>query len=236
MLSYGIDAPADFTATGVSYWQSTLVFRLHTPGGHEDVELGLLGRFNVYNALAAAAMAYAEGLSMHEIAAGLRHVRPSPGRLERIDAGQPFRVLVDYAHTPNSFENVLIEGRALAEGSGGRLLVVFGCSGERDRSKRPAMGAIAARLADFFILTDEDPHSEDPVRIVRDIEAGAAGGSYGVVLDRRQAMAAAFHEAKPGDVVLITGKGHERSMIVHGDAKIPWDERAIAREELEKLR
>ncbi|HVA25807.1 MAG TPA: UDP-N-acetylmuramoyl-L-alanyl-D-glutamate--2,6-diaminopimelate ligase [Chloroflexota bacterium] len=234
-LTYGIRDSADFRATDVGYWQSSLVFRLHGPDGHADVELALLGRFNAYNALAAAAMAYAEGLTLDQIADGLRHVRPSPGRMERIDAGQPFRVLVDYAHTPNSFENVLTEGRALAEASGGRMLVVFGCSGERDRSKRPIMGATAARLADFFVLTDEDPHSEDPRQIVAEIEAGAADGHYVVEMDRRQAMALAFSEAKPGDVVLITGKGHERSMLVTGDQKIPWDERGIVREELERL-
>ncbi len=233
-LTYAIDAQADFTASDVGYWQGSLVFRLHGPGGVSDVELGLLGRFNVYNALAAAAIAYAEGLAQDDIAEGLRHVRAAPGRMERINAGQPFRVLVDYAHTPNSFESVLTEGRALAEASGGRLIVVFGCSGERDRSKRPVMGATAARLADFFVLTDEDPHSEDPKEIVREIEAGAAGGSYEVEMDRRQAMARAFAAAGRGDVVLITGKGHERSMIVRGDRKIAWDERAIAREELEK--
>jgi UDP-N-acetylmuramoyl-L-alanyl-D-glutamate--2,6-diaminopimelate ligase len=236
LLTYALDAPADFKATDVGYWQSSLVFRLHGPDGrHADVEMSLLGRFNVYNALAAAAVAFTEGLTLDEIAEGLRQVRPSPGRMERIDAGQPFRVLVDYAHTPNSFENVLTEGRALAEASGGKLLVVFGCSGERDRTKRPIMGATAARLADFFVLTDEDPHSEDPAGIVREIESGAAGGSYTVEMDRRQAMALAFGRANPGDVVLITGKGHERSMIVTGDRKIDWDERAIAREELDKL-
>jgi UDP-N-acetylmuramoyl-L-alanyl-D-glutamate--2,6-diaminopimelate ligase len=230
-----MEASADFRATHVGYWQSSLVFRLEGPDGHTDVELDLLGRFNVYNALAAAAMASVEGLSLAQISEGLRRVQPAPGRLERIDAGQPFRVLVDYAHTPNSFENVLTEGRALAEASGGRLLVVFGCSGERDASKRPVMGAAAARLADFFVLTDEDPHSEDPRSIVRDIEAGAAGGRYTVEMDRRKAMALAFSQARPGDVVLITGKGHERSMIVAGDRKVDWDERAIAREELEKV-
>ncbi|HLG72779.1 MAG TPA: UDP-N-acetylmuramoyl-L-alanyl-D-glutamate--2,6-diaminopimelate ligase [Chloroflexota bacterium] len=236
VVTYAINAPADFRASDVSYWQSSLVFRLHGPdGGHADVEMALLGRFNAYNALAAAAMAFQEGLTLDQIADGLRQVKPSPGRMERIDAGQPFRVLVDYAHTPNSFENVLTEARALAESSGGRLLVVFGCSGERDRTKRPIMGATAARLADFFVLTDEDPHSEDPRQIVREIEAGAKGGTYEIEMDRRQAMAAAFGRAKPGDVVLITGKGHERSMIVTGDRKIAWDERAIAREELEKL-
>ncbi len=235
VLTYAMEASADFRATHVGYWQSSLVFRLEGPDGHTDVELDLLGRFNVYNALAAAAMASVEGLSLAQISEGLRRVQPAPGRLERIDAGQPFRVLVDYAHTPNSFENVLTEGRALAEASGGRLLVVFGCSGERDASKRPVMGAAAARLADFFVLTDEDPHSEDPRSIVRDIEAGAAGGRYTVEMDRRKAMALAFSQARPGDVVLITGKGHERSMIVAGDRKVDWDERAIAREELEKV-
>src|SRR5204862_6124524 len=123
------------------------------------------------------------------------------------------------------------EGRALAEATGGHLIVVFGCSGERDRSKRPVMGAAAARLADFFVLTDEDPHSEDPRGIVREIEAGAAGGSYSVEMDRRAAMALAFTQATPGDVVVITGKGHERSMIITGDQKISWDVRAIARDE-----
>jgi UDP-N-acetylmuramoyl-L-alanyl-D-glutamate--2,6-diaminopimelate ligase len=235
VITYSCVSPAaDFRASDVGYWQSALVFRLNGPEGHADVEMQLLGRFNVYNALAAAAMASAEGVTLEQIAEGLRHVRPAPGRMERIDAGQPFRVLVDYAHTPNSFESVLTEGRALAEASGGRLFVVFGCSGERDRTKRPVMGATAARLADFFILTDEDPHSEDPLQIVREIEAGAQGGNYTVELDRRRAMAMAFERAKAGDVVLITGKGHERSMIMRGDRKVEWDERAIAREELER--
>ena len=236
LLTYGIETQsADFRAGDVGYWQNALVFRLHGPDGYEDVELGLLGRFNVYNALAAAAMASAAGLSLGQIAEGLRRVQAAPGRMERIDAGQPFRVLVDYAHTPNSFENVLTEGRALAESSGGHLIVVFGCSGERDRTKRPVMGAAAARLADHFVLTDEDPHSEDPRQIVREIEAGASGGSYVVEMDRRKAMALAFQGAQSGDVVLITGKGHETSMIVSGDKRLPWDERAVVREELERL-
>ncbi|MBV9119203.1 MAG: UDP-N-acetylmuramyl-tripeptide synthetase, partial [Chloroflexi bacterium] len=236
LLTYSLRGEADFRASDVGYWQSNLVFRLHAGSDYRDVELSLLGRFNVSNALAAAALAHTAGLSLEEIAEGLRSVRPSPGRMERIDEGQPFRVLVDYAHTPNSFENVLTEGRALAESNEGRLLVVFGCSGERDRSKRPIMGGLAARLADEFVLTDEDPHGEDPAAIVREIEAGAGGGNYSVDLDRRAAMAKMFRTAKRGDVVLITGKGHERSMIVAGDRKIPWDERAIAREELARLR
>jgi UDP-N-acetylmuramoyl-L-alanyl-D-glutamate--2,6-diaminopimelate ligase len=235
VVTYGIQREADYRATDAGYWQSSLVFRLHGPDAHADVEMGLLGRFNVYNALAAAAMGCAEGLTLDQVAEGLRHVRPSPGRMERIDVGQPFRVLVDYAHTPNSFENVLAEGRALSDSAGGRLLVVFGCSGERDRSKRPVMGSAAARLADWFVLTDEDPHSEDPRQIVREIEAGARGGRYTVEMDRRLAMRLAFGEAKPGDVVLITGKGHERSMLVSGDRKVAWDERGIAREELVRI-
>ncbi|MHB8620876.1 MAG: UDP-N-acetylmuramoyl-L-alanyl-D-glutamate--2,6-diaminopimelate ligase [Chloroflexota bacterium] len=235
VLTYGITAVADLVAREIKPLPAGQAFRLVHGSREMAVQLPLMARFNVYNALAAAGIALAFGLTLEQIAAGLESVRPAPGRMESIVAGQPFQVLVDYAHTPNSFEQVLLEARTMARGRGGRLLLVFGCSGERDRSKRAVMGRAAARLADFFVLTDEDPHSEDPAEIVREIEVGAQGGRYQVELDRRMAMAMAFGEARAMDVVLITGKGHERSMIVSADRKVEWDEREIVRQELRRV-
>jgi len=234
-LTFGLADQGDVRAANVRYSDQGIVFELRVSGSAREVVLPLLGRFNVQNALAAVGVGLAEGLSLDEVAAGLAQARPAPGRMESIEAGQPFRVLVDYAHTAHAFACVLAEGRAMADALGSRLLVAFGCSGERDRAKRPAMGATAAQLANFFVLTDEDPHSEDPRQIVREIEAGAGGGNYVVEMDRRAALARVFREAQPRDVVLVTGKGHERSMIVAEDRRIPWDERGIVRQELERL-
>jgi UDP-N-acetylmuramoyl-L-alanyl-D-glutamate--2,6-diaminopimelate ligase len=156
------------------------------------------------------------------------------GRMERIDAGQPFTVVVDYAHTAESLAKVLDVLRPVTRG---RLIAVFGSAGDRDRLKRPEMGAVAARLADFAVITDEDPREEDPMSILREIAAGAdaAGGrkgeTYICIVGRREAIAEAFHVARPGDTVLLAGKGHEQSIVI-GREKLPWDDRVVAREEL----
>jgi UDP-N-acetylmuramoyl-L-alanyl-D-glutamate--2,6-diaminopimelate ligase len=193
-----------------------------------------VGRFNISNCLAAIATAYSQGISLAQIAEALAHVKVVAGRMERIDEGQPFTVIVDYAHTADSLEKVLTILRPLTQG---KLSVVFGSAGERDVQKRPVMGKIAAQNADFFILTDEDPRDEDRETILRDIAAGAEaigkreGHDFLCIADRSAAIAAAFAQAQAGDTVLLAGKGHEQSIII-GREKFPWDDRRVAREHL----
>jgi UDP-N-acetylmuramoyl-L-alanyl-D-glutamate--2,6-diaminopimelate ligase len=162
-----------------------------------------------------------------------------PGRFESVDEGHGFSVVVDYAHTPDSLDNVLRAARGLAERSGGRVIALFGCGGDRDRGKRPLMGAVAARLADVVVVTSDNPRSEDPEAIVDEILEGVvaerAGGADVVEVDRRAAIRAALREAQPGDVVVIAGKGHETGQQFR-DHTIPFDDRIVAREELEANR
>jgi UDP-N-acetylmuramoyl-L-alanyl-D-glutamate--2,6-diaminopimelate ligase len=191
------------------------------------------GRFNVSNALAALAIAHVEGVALEMAAAALARTAGVPGRMERIDAGQPFAVVVDYAHTADSLAKVL---RMLRPVTRGRLIAVFGSAGERDPTKRPAMGRVAAELADITVVTDEDPRLEDPRAINEAIAdgaraAGATHDSLVVIDDRREAIDHAIGLAREGDVVLLAGKGHETS-IFHGAEKLPWDDRAVAREAL----
>ncbi len=187
--------------------------------------------------LAAIAAAYSQGVSVAAIARGLATVKGVTGRMERIDEGQPFAVIVDYAHTPDSLQKVLATLRPLTKG---KLLVVFGSAGERDIQKRPVMGRIAAQMSDFFVITDEDPRDEDREAILREIATGAEvsgkrqGTDFLCIADRTQAIATAFVRAHPGDTVLLAGKGHEQSIII-GREKLPWDDRRVAREQLQKI-
>lgn len=192
----------------------------------EPVELALPGAFNAANAVAAAATARALGVPPATVAAGLSAAGPVPGRFEVVDAGQPFTVVVDFAHTPVALEAVL--GAARSRAGTGRVLVVFGCGGERDRAKRPAMGALAARLADVAVLTSDNPRSEDPAAIAAEVQAGAPGALV-VELDRRAAIALALRRARPGDVVVVAGKGHERGQTA-GGRTVAFDDRQVARE------
>jgi UDP-N-acetylmuramoyl-L-alanyl-D-glutamate--2,6-diaminopimelate ligase len=158
-----------------------------------------------------------------------------PGRFERVDAGQPFTVLVDYAHTPDSLENLLRAARAV---TGGRVIVVFGCGGDRDRAKRPLMGEIAGRLADVAVVTSDNPRSEPPEAIVAQVAEGVARSAPGgvhVEVDRRAAIRAALAMAEPGDAVLVAGKGHEQGQELADGVKIPFDDRVVAAEELRGL-
>jgi UDP-N-acetylmuramoyl-L-alanyl-D-glutamate--2,6-diaminopimelate ligase len=162
----------------------------------------------------------------------LAEAQPPPGRFEPIEEGQPFSVLVDYAHTPDSLENVL---RAAREMTAGRLMAVFGAGGDRDRDKRPKMGRAGAENADLVIITSDNPRSEDPDAIVAEVAAGAEGSAVELEVDRRAAIAIALAEARPGDTVLIAGKGHEQGQEFEGGRKVPFDDREVAREELRKL-
>jgi UDP-N-acetylmuramoyl-L-alanyl-D-glutamate--2,6-diaminopimelate ligase len=201
--------------------------------GRAECTLPLIGEFNVENALCAAGVALAAGVELDAITEGLTTAPAVPGRMARVDAGQPFGVVVDYAHTPGAIEKVLTLLRGLYPS--GRLIAVFGSAGERDVEKRPLQGAIAAQLADITIVTSEDPRLEDPDAIIAQIAAGAeaAGAEVGKTLfcrtDRRDAIRLAIDMASPGDCVLLTGKGHESS-IIWGREKRPWDEAAVARE------
>jgi UDP-N-acetylmuramoyl-L-alanyl-D-glutamate--2,6-diaminopimelate ligase len=197
----------------------------------QEVVLPLPGRFNVSNALIALAAASALGLELDGMAAALARVAPVPGRVQAVDAGQDFAVLVDYSHKPAALENVLRAARELATG---RVIAVFGAGGDRDRGKRPLMGEIAARLADVAIVTSDNPRSEDPDAIIDEIFAGIPAGAAGIEreVDRRTAIEHAVAIARPGDVVVIAGKGHERGQEFAGGRKEPFDDVVVAREAL----
>jgi UDP-N-acetylmuramoyl-L-alanyl-D-glutamate--2,6-diaminopimelate ligase len=234
VLTYGTDVSAEVRVTDIRALADGTTFTATTPRWSGEVHLQLSGVFNVHNALAALALADAEGIDMAAAAAGIGTVAGVPGRMERIDAGQPFGVVVDYAHTAESLEKVL---RTLRPVTSGRLIVVFGSAGERDRVKRPAMGRVAAELADLAIVADEDPRLEDPRAINEEIADGArsAGArddeNLWVIDDRRAAIAHAIGLARVGDMILLAGKGHEGS-IIYGTTKAWWDEREVARQEL----
>jgi UDP-N-acetylmuramoyl-L-alanyl-D-glutamate--2,6-diaminopimelate ligase len=195
------------------------------------IDLKLRGRFNVSNALGALAAARLLGIDDEATARGLEAVRGVPGRFESVDEGQPFEVIVDYSHTPDSLENALRAARELAAG---RVLCVFGCGGDRDREKRPLMGRIAAELADVAIVTTDNPRSEDPLAIIGEVLAGAPDGLE-VESDRRGAIARAVEAAREGDVVLVAGRGAEPAQEVAGGRKLPFDDRDVAREALRRI-
>jgi UDP-N-acetylmuramoyl-L-alanyl-D-glutamate--2,6-diaminopimelate ligase len=237
-VTYGIEETADVRATDIRPLDWGSRFRLTTPDGDEEVALGLPGEFNVYNALAAAAVALSQRMALVDIAQGIAGFPGVPGRLERIDEGQPFTVVVDFAHAPEALRRVL---SFLRERRRGRLIAVFGCIGERERPRRAGMGRAAAELADFSILTNDNPFGEDPDAIIAEIvqglrEAGRHEGHHFVpIADRREAIAHAFAMAVEGDIVLLAGKGHEQSITI-GDTVIPWDDRRVARELLREMR
>jgi UDP-N-acetylmuramoyl-L-alanyl-D-glutamate--2,6-diaminopimelate ligase len=229
-ITYGIQMDSDLKASKVEATPEGLSVEASTPLGPLSLRLRLSGRWNAANALAAAAAAVAIGLPLEEIRRGLESFSGVSGRMERVDLGQPFSVIIDYAHTPQSLEKVLRELRPITRGS---LIAVFGSAGDRDREKRPWMGEIAARLSDYAVFTNEDPREEDAMSIIDEIAAGAEevgwseGDNYARIEDRRQGIAHAVRRAQPGDTVLLAGKGHERSILI-GRGKQAWDERAAA--------
>jgi UDP-N-acetylmuramoyl-L-alanyl-D-glutamate--2,6-diaminopimelate ligase len=236
LVTTGTAADADWRASEVAASLEGTSFRVASPAGSRPVRLRLAGQFNVANALGAMAAADALGIDLDTAVAGLEALAGVPGRFERVDAGQPFTVLVDYAHTPDSLDNLLRAARAV---TGGRVLVVFGCGGDRDRAKRPMMGEIAGRLADVAVVTSDNPRSEDPEAIVAQVAEGVARsagpGGFLVEVDRRTAIRTALAMAAPGDAVLLAGKGHEQGQELAGGRKVPFDDRQVATEELEAL-
>jgi UDP-N-acetylmuramoyl-L-alanyl-D-glutamate--2,6-diaminopimelate ligase len=238
--TYSIKQPADLRAEDVQLSLAGSRFTAVTPGGRFPVESRLVGEHNVYNMLAAIGVGLHENLPPDTIRAGLRALENVPGRFERVEAGQAFTVVVDYAHTEDALLRLLTAADRLKTG---RVLTVFGCGGDRDRGKRPKMGRAAARYSDVVFVTSDNPRSEEPLAIIREIEAGiresdAAGQSRGrheVIADRRKAIEAAIREARPGDMVLIAGKGHEDYQIV-GKERFHFDDREVAREAIQKPR
>lgn len=224
---YGTSAEAQVTARDVSVSADGLRFVLLSPAGSANVRSRLVGRPNVANILASAAVSLGLGIPLDIVVPGIEALESVPGRFERVDSGQPFDVVVDFAHTDLAFETVLRTARELARG---RVLIVFGCGGDRDRTKRPVMGEIAARLADYVILTNDNPRSEDPDQIVNDILPGVkqGDGRYEIVHDREQAFDRAFELAREGDLVLLAGKGHQREQIFRDHVE-PWSEQEVAR-------
>jgi UDP-N-acetylmuramoyl-L-alanyl-D-glutamate--2,6-diaminopimelate ligase len=225
LLTFGLVEDAELRADELELGPRGARFQT----GGIELETRLRGRFNVENVLGAVAAARLLGIDDDAIAYGVRELRGVPGRFEAVDEGQPFAVLVDYAHTPDSLENVLRTARDLAQN---RVICVFGCGGDRDRGKRPLMGRIATDLADVAIVTSDNPRSEEPDAIIAEILAGAGGAE--VEPDRREAIARAVEAADDGDVVVIAGKGHEQGQ-QFADRTIPFDDREVAREALRRL-
>ena len=237
-IGFGMSEDADVCAREVKMEPSGTTITMVTPVGELEVRTTLIGQFNVSNCLGAAAVALQAGIGLDAIGDGLTSVASVPGRFEVVDAGQPFSVVVDYAHTPDSLDNVLRAARPLADAHGGRVLCTFGCGGDRDRSKRALMGSVVAKLADVAVVTSDNPRSEDPEAIIGEILEGVLAtrveGPDATLPDRREAISWVLRQAEAGDVVLIAGKGHETGQEFK-DHTIPFDDRIVAREVLEEL-
>lgn len=235
-ISYALDRDADVTAKNLDMSFDGLSFDLQTPEGVVRIQSPLLGRFNARNLLAGAGAGLACGVGLETIRAGLAECQGAPGRFETVREGQPFLVAVDYAHTPDALENLIRAARNLLP-EGGRILTLFGCGGDRDRAKRPLMGEAAGRLSDRVILTSDNPRGEDPLRILADATVGLQRVDADFVRepDRAKAIRQALAEARPGDIVLLAGKGHETVQKI-GEQALPFDDREVAREVLREMR
>jgi UDP-N-acetylmuramoyl-L-alanyl-D-glutamate--2,6-diaminopimelate ligase len=232
-ITYGLESSAQVRAKQYSQSALGLSARVATPQGEIEIASPLLGRVNLLNILAATATALGLGIPAENIQEGVRRLSAVPGRFQKIDEGQPFLVVVDYAHTDDALQNVLQAARDLTKN---RLIVVFGCGGERDRTKRPVMGEIAGRLSDLAILTSDNPRGEDPILIMNDVLVGLqkTGKRYVAEVNREAAIRKGLEEARDGDVVVLAGKGHETSQILN-DRTIPFDDREVARAVLRDL-
>ena len=225
-VTYAIEEPADVRAENIESIETGSSFDLVYLRNRTRIDLRLMGRFNVYNALASGAAALSQGIDFQTIKVGLEGVGSIPGRFETVDAGQKFKVIVDYAHTPDSLRQAMTAARSLAKG---RVITVFGCGGDRDQEKRPMMGKAAAELSDKTIITSDNPRSEDPESIISQVAAGFEGTNavFEEIGDRKQAIERALKEAAEGDVVLIAGKGHEKVQEFK-DETVPFDDRDVA--------
>ncbi len=228
--TYGL-RQGDFRAEDLHMEPSGMSFTMVTPFGGLPLTTRLTGAVNVYNMLAAGAAAVARGLTLDEVAAGAASLDCVPGRFQSVDSGQDFAVVVDYAHTDDALRNILSVARAFVSGKNGRVLTMFGCGGDRDRSKRPLMGQAAGAGSDVVVLTSDNPRSEDPLAIIEEVLPGLRDAQARVIVepDRRRAIERAIAEARTGDLVLLAGKGHEKTQTI-GDRVIPFDDVAIARQ------
>lgn len=225
VLTYGIEENCDVKASALNLTQRGSCFTLEAPGLKEKVHTNLLGRHNVYNALAAWSVAFCCGMEVSFLNNALGSLPKIPGRLESVDVGQDFKVFVDYAHTDDALKNVITTLREFCKA---RILVVFGCGGDRDRGKRPKMARAAGSLADFVIVTSDNPRSEEPKAIMADIEKGFTKDNYIMIEDRKEAIKKAISMAKDGDFVLLAGKGHETYQIFK-DRTVDFDDREVAK-------
>ena len=234
-ITYGICVDADLYARDIEIREDGVTFEMRLQGMHEfQVHLKLTGMFNVYNALAASACAMILGIKHDAIRAGLESVASVPGRMEVLNTGTPYRVILDYSHSPDALENILKTVRGFTKG---RVIALFGCGGDRDRGKRPIMGAIGGRLADYSILTSDNPRNEDPMDILNAVEAGIrpTGGAYTVIENRRDAIRYALEMGREGDIIVLCGKGHETYQEIRG-VKHPFDEKVVVGELLAELK
>jgi UDP-N-acetylmuramoyl-L-alanyl-D-glutamate--2,6-diaminopimelate ligase len=235
VYSYGLDA-GEFRAEDVQMQASGMTFCMIAPNGTVEMRTRLTGKVNVYNLLAASAAAYARGLSLDQIAEGTAALTCVPGRFQTVDAGQPFTVVVDYAHTDDALRNLIALARDFVDTTGGRVITLFGCGGDRDRAKRPLMGRAAGEGSDLVVLTSDNPRSEDPQAILRDAQPGleATGVRYVTEVDRAVAIRLALEAARPGDIVLLAGKGHEKTQTLR-DGVIAFDDAVVAANMLREI-
>lgn len=234
-ITYGICAEADLFARDIEISENGVNFDVRLQGMHNlPVHLRMTGMFNIYNALAAASCAMILGISTEDIRLGLEHMESVPGRIEMLPTNTPYRVILDYAHSPDSLENIL---KTVREFTRGRVIAVFGCGGDRDHGKRPIMGEIGGRLADLCILTSDNPRTEDPMAILEAIEKGInlTGKPYEIIENRREAIRRAMTIAKEGDIIVLAGKGHETYQDIMG-VKRPFDEKVVVQELLAEFR
>ena len=235
-ITYSTLGKGTLNASDVHMSTKNSQYTVNYKGESYPVSMNTTGLFNVYNTLAAIGACLQEGISMEAIDAALKTFSSVPGRFELIEEGQDFAVVVDYAHTPDGLQNILETAKAIKEN---RIIIVFGCGGDRDATKRPIMGRIAAEYGDKIYVTSDNPRTEDPVQIVKDVEVGVKealrdGTSYEVIVDRREAINHAIHDAKAGDIVIIAGKGHENYQILKNET-IHFDDREEARKALKEI-
>jgi UDP-N-acetylmuramoyl-L-alanyl-D-glutamate--2,6-diaminopimelate ligase len=235
IFSYGLGT-GEFRAEKVSISAGGMQFLLVAPSGNIPIDTRLTGKVNVYNLLAASAAAYARGLGLQEIAAGAASLECVPGRFQTVNEGQPFIVIVDYAHTDDALRNLIALAREFVKPAKGRVITLFGCGGDRDRTKRPLMGRAAGEGSDFVVLTSDNPRSEEPEAILRDVLPGleATGAEFVTEADRAKAIQIAVEQARPGDIVLLAGKGHEKTQTLR-DRVIPFDDVGVASQAMRAL-
>ncbi|MED4226092.1 UDP-N-acetylmuramoyl-L-alanyl-D-glutamate--2,6-diaminopimelate ligase [Neobacillus cucumis] len=230
VVTYGIEQKADIMAHNIQMTPKGTIFDLVFEGGIYPIQMQLIGKFSVYNVLASVTAALVSGLDLKQVIHSIESVEGVSGRFELVNAGQDFTVIVDYAHTPDSLENVL---KTIQHFAKKKVFVIVGCGGDRDRTKRPLMAQIACQYATDPILTSDNPRSEDPIAILKDMEDGVQGKKYQVIPDRRKAIYTAVNEASPGDIILIAGKGHETYQII-GKEVHDFDDRLVAREAIKE--